>query len=67
MLLFVAAENDATSLHEILRAGEELLGEPVGADVFAPALAAVMPRQPGTDLGCRWEWDEVRGMDRRNT
>ena len=40
MLLFVAAENDGTSLHEILRAGEAVLGEPVHIDAFTPAIAA---------------------------
>ena len=38
-LLFVAAENDGTSLHEILCAGEAVLGEPVGIDDLAPAIA----------------------------
>jgi len=39
-LLFVAAENDGSSLHEILCAGEALLGERVGVDALAPAIAA---------------------------
>ncbi len=39
-LLFVAAENDGTSLHEILSAGEAVLGERVGSDALAPAVAA---------------------------
>ncbi len=39
-LLFVTAENDRTSLHEILRAGETVLGEPVHIDAFTPAIAA---------------------------
>lgn len=40
MLLFVAAENDGTSLHEILRAGQAVLGEPVHIDALTPAIAA---------------------------
>ncbi|WP_271504087.1 helix-turn-helix transcriptional regulator [Bradyrhizobium sp. CCBAU 11357] len=40
MLLNVAAENDGTSLHEILRAGEVLLTQNVGVDALAPAASA---------------------------
>lgn len=39
-LLFVAAENDGTSLHEILSATEAVLGERVDIDALAPATAA---------------------------
>jgi DNA-binding CsgD family transcriptional regulator len=39
-LLFVAAENDGTSLHEVLRAGEMVLNEQIGVDALAPAIAA---------------------------
>lgn len=40
ILLFVAAENDGTLLHEILRAGEAVLGGRVGLDALTPAIAA---------------------------
>ncbi|WP_430648829.1 hypothetical protein [Bradyrhizobium vignae] len=40
MLLNVAAENDGTSLHEILRAGEVLLAQNIGVDALAPAASA---------------------------
>ncbi|KAA0697121.1 helix-turn-helix transcriptional regulator [Neorhizobium sp. P12A] len=40
MLLFVAAENDGTSLHEILSAGEAVLGGHVDVGAFTPAIAA---------------------------
>src|SRR6201991_1038349 len=39
-LLYIAAENDGTSLYEIMRAGEVLLAETIGVDAFAPAVAA---------------------------
>ncbi len=39
-LLFVAAENDGTSLQEILRAGDVLLGSQQGTAALAPAVAA---------------------------
>jgi DNA-binding CsgD family transcriptional regulator len=39
-LLSLAAENDATSLHEIMRAGEVLLNRSIGVDAFAPAISA---------------------------
>lgn len=38
-LMFVAAENDGTSLHEIMCAGEMVLGERVEVDALAPAIA----------------------------
>lgn len=40
MLLFVAAENDGTSLHEILRAGKAVLGGEVDVSALTPAIAA---------------------------
>jgi DNA-binding CsgD family transcriptional regulator/tetratricopeptide (TPR) repeat protein len=40
MLVFVAAENDGTSLHEILRAGKTVLGEEVDVSALTPAIAA---------------------------
>ncbi len=40
MLLFVAAENDGTSLHEVLRAGKAVLGEEVDVSALTPAIAA---------------------------
>lgn len=40
MLLFVAAENDGTSLHEILRAGKAVLGGEVEVSALTPAIAA---------------------------
>jgi DNA-binding CsgD family transcriptional regulator len=53
MLLFVAAENDEPSLHEILHAGELVLGERVGVDVLAPAIAAKLIEVDGTELRFR--------------
>src|SRR5262249_34897764 len=41
-LAFVAAENDGASLHEILRAGEAVLGERVGIDTLEPAITAAL-------------------------
>ncbi|WP_076859609.1 helix-turn-helix transcriptional regulator [Bradyrhizobium mercantei] len=38
-LLYIAAENDGTSLYEIMRAGEALLGRSIAIDAFAPAIA----------------------------
>ncbi len=52
-LLFVAAENDETSLHEILRAGEKLLGEPVPVDALSSAIAAKLIEIDGTDVRFR--------------
>ncbi|WP_216850575.1 LuxR family transcriptional regulator [Acidisoma sp. L85] len=52
-LLFVAAENDGTSLHEILRAGEAVLGEPVGIDALAPAIAVKLIQIDKTELRFR--------------
>jgi DNA-binding CsgD family transcriptional regulator len=52
-LLFVAAENDGTSLHEILRSGEALLGEPVGVDTLAPAITAKLIEVERTEVRFR--------------
>jgi DNA-binding CsgD family transcriptional regulator len=52
-LLFVAAENDGTSLHEILRAGEAVLGGPVGIDALAPAIAAKLIEVDGNAVRFR--------------
>jgi DNA-binding CsgD family transcriptional regulator/tetratricopeptide (TPR) repeat protein len=52
-LLFVAAENDGTSLHEILRAGEAVLGERVGIDALASAIAAKLIEIDGTEVRFR--------------
>ena len=48
-----AAENDGTSLHEILRAGEAVLGERVGIDALAPAIAAKLIEIDGTEVRFR--------------
>ena len=52
LLLFVTAENDGTSLHEILSAGEAVLGERVGID----AIGARGRREAHRD---RWDGGEV--------
>jgi DNA-binding CsgD family transcriptional regulator len=52
-LLFVAAENDGTSLHEILSAGEAVLGERVGIDALTPAIAARLIEIDGTEVRFR--------------
>jgi DNA-binding CsgD family transcriptional regulator len=52
-LLFVAAENDGTSLHEILSAGEAVLGERVGVDSLAPAIAAKLIEIDGKEVRFR--------------
>jgi DNA-binding CsgD family transcriptional regulator/tetratricopeptide (TPR) repeat protein len=51
--LFVAAENDGTSLHEILSAGEAVLGEEAGIDTLAPAIAAKLIEIDGTEIRFR--------------
>lgn len=53
MLLFVAAENDGTSLHEVLTAGEAVLGEPVGVDALMPATAAKLIEIDNTEVRFR--------------
>ncbi|MCW2085900.1 UNVERIFIED_ORG: DNA-binding CsgD family transcriptional regulator/tetratricopeptide (TPR) repeat protein [Bradyrhizobium japonicum] len=52
-LLFVTAENDGTSLREILSAGEAVLGEQVGIDALAPAVAAKLIEIDGTEVRFR--------------
>ncbi|MEZ2126483.1 MULTISPECIES: AAA family ATPase [unclassified Sinorhizobium] len=52
-LLFVAAENDGTSLYEILRAGEAVLGEQVGVDALTPAIAAKLIEIDETEVRFR--------------
>jgi DNA-binding CsgD family transcriptional regulator len=53
MLLFVAAENDGAALHEILRAGEAVLGQPVGVDTLAPAITARLIEVDGNEVRFR--------------
>ncbi|MET3992809.1 DNA-binding CsgD family transcriptional regulator/tetratricopeptide (TPR) repeat protein [Bradyrhizobium sp. S3.9.2] len=53
LLLFVTAENDGTSLHEILSAAEAVLGERVGIDAIAPAVAAKLIEINGTEVRFR--------------
>jgi DNA-binding CsgD family transcriptional regulator len=52
-LLFVAAENDGTSLHEILQAGTVVSGERMGVDALAPAIAAGLIETDGTEVRFR--------------
>lgn len=52
-LLFVAAENDRTSLHEILQAGGAVMNEPVEIDALAPAIAAKLIEVEGNDVQFR--------------
>lgn len=52
-LLFVAAENDGTSLHEIISAGEAVLGERSGFDALSPAIAAGLIRIDATEVRFR--------------
>src|SRR5262249_15113059 len=52
-LLFVAAENDGTSLHEILLAGETVLGTRTGIDALSPAIAAKLIEIDGTEVRFR--------------
>lgn len=52
-LLFVAAENDGTSLYEILCAGEAVLGEQVGVDALTPAIAAKLIEIDETEVRFR--------------
>lgn len=52
-LLFVAAENDETSLEEVLRAGEMVLGECMGVHDLAPAIAAKLIEVDRTELRFR--------------
>lgn len=52
-LLFVAAENDGTALHEIMLAGETVLNARVGVEALTPAIAAKLIAIDGTDLRFR--------------
>lgn len=52
-LLFVAAENDGPSLHEVLLAGEAVLAERVGVEALAPAVAAKLIEIDQTELRFR--------------
>lgn len=52
-LLFVAAENDGASLHEILQAGAAVLGQPVGVDALAPAVHAKLIEIDETEVRFR--------------
>jgi DNA-binding CsgD family transcriptional regulator len=52
-LLFVAAENDGTSLHEIISAGEAVLGKQSGLDALSPAIAAGLVQIDGTEVRFR--------------
>lgn len=52
-LLFVAAENDETSIHEVLQAGEAVSGERLGIDALAPAIAAKLVEIDGKEMRFR--------------
>ncbi|WP_246667642.1 AAA family ATPase [Bradyrhizobium macuxiense] len=52
-LLSVAAENDGTSPHEIMRASEVLLDGSIGVDVFAPAISARLIEFDATEVRFR--------------
>lgn len=52
-LLFVTAENDGTSLYEILCAGEAVLGERVGVSALIPAIAAKLIEIDETEVRFR--------------
>ncbi len=52
-LLFVAAENDGSSLHEVLRAGAVVLGRRVEVDALAPAISAKLIQIEGTEVRFR--------------
>ncbi len=52
-LLFVAAENDGTSLHEILRAGEVVLDKHLEVGTLAPAISANLIHIDGTEARFR--------------
>lgn len=52
-LLFVAAENDGTSLHEILRAGELVLDKHLEVGSLAPAISANLIQIDGTEARFR--------------
>jgi len=52
-LVFIAAENDGPSLHEILRAGAVVLGKHVDVDALAPAISANLIQIDGTEVRFR--------------
>jgi len=52
-LLSVAAANDGTSAHEIMRACEVVLDENVGVDAFAPAVSAKLIEFDATEVRFR--------------
>jgi DNA-binding CsgD family transcriptional regulator len=52
-LLYIAAENDQTSLYEIMRAGEGLLAKSVGVDALAPAVSAKLIDLDATEVRFR--------------
>ena len=52
-LLYIAAENDGTSLYEIMRAGEVLLAETIGVDAFAPAVSVKLIELDATEARFR--------------
>ena len=53
MLLYIAAENDGTSLHEIMRAGEVLLAQNIEIDALAPAVSAKLIDLDATEVRFR--------------
>jgi DNA-binding CsgD family transcriptional regulator len=52
-LLYTAAENDGTSLYEIMRASEVLSGERIRIDAFAPAVSAKLIELDATEVRFR--------------
>src|SRR5262249_6380333 len=52
-MLFVAAANDGSALHEILSAGGAVLGREVGIDDLAPGIAANLIEIDGTEVRFR--------------
>lgn len=52
-LLSVAAANDGTSAHEIMRACEVLLGQNIGVNAFAPAVSARLIELDATEVRFR--------------
>jgi DNA-binding CsgD family transcriptional regulator len=52
-LLLITAENDRTSLREIMSAGEVILGKPIELDLLAPAVAANLVEIDETEIRFR--------------
>jgi DNA-binding CsgD family transcriptional regulator len=52
-LLYTAAENDGTSLYEIMRASEVLFGERISIDAFAPAVSVKLIELDATEARFR--------------